>query len=104
MTSKRSALEVFLIVIFVGLVGVIIVVILFALVLRITPARSDDRPFDWDRYHARQDACREADRIAQDCTRGVAWCAELALRQAKRACSAFGPLSEGLPLRPLAVA
>ena len=53
-----------------------------------------DQSFDWDRYNARQDACREADRIAQDCTRGVAWCDELALRQAKRACSAFGPLGE----------
>jgi len=49
-------------------------------------------PFDWDRYHPSQDARREADRIAQDCTRGVEWCDELALRQAKRACSAFGPL------------
>jgi len=58
------------------------------------PTLAADRPFDWDRYHARQDACREADRIAQDCTRGVAWCDELALRQAKRACSAFGPLGE----------
>ena len=94
MTSKRSALEVFLIVIFVGLVGVIIVVILFALVLRITPARSDDRPFDWDRYHARQDACREKDRIAAECVRGVDYCDEPALRQARRACSAFGPLGE----------
>jgi hypothetical protein len=53
-----------------------------------------DQFFDWDRYHARQDACREADRIAQDCARGVAYCDELALRQAKRACSAFGPLGE----------
>jgi len=93
-TSKRSALEVFLIVIFVGLVGVIIVVILFALVLRITPARSDDRPFDWDRYHARQDACREKDRIAQECTKGIDYCDNLALRQATRDCSAFGPLGE----------
>ena len=54
-----------------------------------------DERFDWDRYHARQDACREADRIAQDCTTGVAYCDELALRQAKRACSAFGPLGGG---------
>ena len=94
MTSKRSALEVFLIVIFVGLVGVIIVVILFALVLRITPARSDDRPFDWDRYHARQDACAEKDRITAACAKGIEYCDALALRQATRACSAFGPLGE----------
>jgi hypothetical protein len=58
------------------------------------PTLAADRPFDWDRYHARQDACREADRLAQDCTRGLAYCDELALRQAKRACSAFGPLGE----------
>jgi hypothetical protein len=56
-------------------------------------AVSEARPaFDWDLYHGRQDACREADRIAQDCTKGVAFCDELALRQARRACSAFGPL------------
>jgi len=65
---------------------------LVTLALWIVPAHGGDRPFDWDRYHARQDACREVDRIAQDCTRGVEWCDELALRQAKRACSAFGPL------------
>jgi hypothetical protein len=47
---------------------------------------SGERPFDWDRYNARQDACTEADRIAMACTRG--YCDELALRQAKRACSA----------------
>jgi hypothetical protein len=34
---------------------------------------AETRPFDWDRYHARQDACLEADRIAQDCTGGVAY-------------------------------
>jgi len=38
-------------------------------------ARGGDRPFDWDRYHARQNACRKADRIA----RGVEYCDELAL-------------------------
>jgi hypothetical protein len=43
--------------------------------------------FDWDRYHDRQDACREKDRIAMACTQG--YCDELALRQATRACSAF---------------
>ena len=45
-------------------------------------------PFDWDRYHARQDACLEQSRIAAACVQG--YCDELALRQAKRACS---PLS-----------
>ena len=94
---KRSAPEVFLIVLFVGLVGVILAVVLLAVVLLERPARGADRPFDWDRYHARQDSCREADRIAQDCTRGLAYCDELALRQAKRACSAFGPLGVRRP-------
>jgi len=67
---------------------------LAVLALATVPVSAGDRPFDWDRYHARQDACREADRIAQDCTKGVAWCDELALRQARRACSAFGPLGQ----------
>jgi hypothetical protein len=49
-------------------------------------------PFDWDRYHARQDACLENDRIVADCVRGLDYCDELALRQAQRACSAFRPL------------
>ena len=49
-------------------------------------------PFDWDRYHARQDACLEANRIAAACVRGFDYCDELALRQAQRACSPFsGP-------------
>jgi len=48
--------------------------------------------FDWDLYHAPQDACREADRIAAQCAQGH--CDDLALRQAQRACSAFGPLRE----------
>jgi NAD(P)-dependent dehydrogenase (short-subunit alcohol dehydrogenase family) len=42
---------------------------------------------DWDLYHNRRDACREADRIAAQCTQGH--CDELALRQARRACAAF---------------
>ena len=64
--------------------------------------------FDWDRYDARQDACREKDRIAAQCgiegnpvfnsfvRRGVpeGYCDELALRQAQRQCSAFGPLGD----------
>jgi hypothetical protein len=66
--------------------------LILALALIAIPAWAGNRPFDWDRYHARLDACREADRIAQDCTRGVAFCDELALRQARRACSAFGQL------------
>jgi hypothetical protein len=43
--------------------------------------------FDWDRYHARQDACREAERFAAACSQG--YCDELALRQTRRMCSAF---------------
>jgi hypothetical protein len=67
------------------------------------PALAAERPFDWDRYHDRQDACREKDRIAAQCEvernpvfnsfvrRGIpeGYCDELALRQAQRACSAF---------------
>jgi hypothetical protein len=72
--------------------------IVIALALAGATAHADEqRPFDCDRYHACQDACREADRIGQDCVRGVEYCDELALRQAKRACSAFGPLGERRP-------
>jgi hypothetical protein len=42
---------------------------LAALALATSPA-SADQPYDWDRYHARQDACREADRIAARRTPG----------------------------------
>jgi hypothetical protein len=76
MTFKRSAL--------VGLV---------ALASWIMPAKAGDRPFDWDRYHARQAACAEADRIAQDCTKGVAFCdgdlpmVSVVLRSSARAAS-----------------
>ena len=51
---------------------------------------SDARDFDWDRHYARQDAGAEKDRIAAQCAQGH--CDNLALRQAQRACSAFGPL------------
>jgi len=70
--------------------------IVIALTLAGATAHADEqRPFDWDRYHARQDACRETDRIAALCAHGVDFCDELALRQAKRAC--VGPLGEQSP-------
>jgi hypothetical protein len=53
--------------------------------MMIQPAHSE--PFDWDKYHERQDACLEQDRIAAACTRGLDYCDDLALRQATRACS-----------------
>jgi hypothetical protein len=56
--------RIFLVVLFIGLVGVILAVVLIAVALRIVPAKGADRPFDWDRYYARQDACLEADRRA----------------------------------------
>jgi hypothetical protein len=71
--------------------------IFIALTLAGAPTHADEqRPFDWDRYHARQDACREANRIAAACAGadGIKYCDELSLRQAKRAWSAFGPLGE----------
>jgi hypothetical protein len=63
--------------------------IIVALALAAFPAFAGERPFDWNRYNARQDACCEKDRIAAQCTRGVAFCDELALRQARLACSPF---------------
>jgi len=61
------------------------------------PTLAADRPFDWDRYHARQDACAEKDRITAACAKGIEYCDALALRQATQACSAFGPLGERRP-------
>jgi hypothetical protein len=54
-----------------------------ALALAALPARADERPFDWDRYHARQDACLEANRIAAACAGagGIKYCDELSLRE-----------------------
>jgi hypothetical protein len=60
--------------------------IIFALAFAMAFPALAAEPFE-DRYHERQDACREADRIAAACARG--YCDELALRQARRACSAF---------------
>jgi hypothetical protein len=68
-------------------------VLILILTLAATPVWAGDG-FSWDRYHARQDACREADHVAADCARGIEFCDELSLRQAKRACSAFGPFGE----------
>jgi hypothetical protein len=98
---NRTAPEVFMIVMLARLIGVTLAVVLVALALWIIPAHAADRPFDWDRYLASQDACREADRIAQDCQPGPAgfrnFCNELSLREAKRKCSAFGPSGERQP-------
>jgi hypothetical protein len=53
--------------------------------------------FDWNLYFAREDACREADRIAADCAKKspLGYCDELGLRQLIRACSALGLLGRG---------
>ena len=53
---------------------------------------------DWDRYHARQDACAEKDRIAAECAQG--YCDELRRKYADRECSAFGPLGDRRPAKP----
>jgi hypothetical protein len=44
---------------------------------------------EWDRYHARQDGCLKAERIARQCARGAEFCDVPALREAQRDCSAF---------------
>ena len=50
----------------------VIAAVLAAILTWAPPARGAEAfapgSFDWDRYHARQDACREADRIAQGAT------------------------------------
>ena len=86
------------------------VIVVLALAAAYPALAGEQRPFDWDRYHARQDACTEKDRIAAQCEierstvfnsfvrRGSpeGYCDVLALRRATRDCSAFGPLDEGL--------
>ena len=42
---------------------------------------------DWNIYHAREIACREADRIDAQCARGH--CDQFMLRQARRECPPF---------------
>ena len=62
-----------------------IAAIVIALTLAGATAHADEqRPCDWDRYHAQQDACREANRIAAACAGagGVKYCDELSLRRA----------------------
>jgi hypothetical protein len=63
--------------------------LLIFLLSHVFPVPAAERPFDWDRYHERQDACAEKDRIAAACAKGLAYCGELALQQATRACSPF---------------
>ena len=52
-------------------------------------------PFNWDRYHARQDACRQHEELVWRCSSigapGDHDGCETALRQTDRECSAFGP-------------
>ena len=91
----------------VGAQAIVIAALIFTIIQIARPAANE--PFDWDRYHDRQDACAEKDRIAAQCEvernpvfnsfvrRGTpeGYCDELALRQAQRACSAFDPLGRG---------
>lgn len=57
--------------------------------------RADGSPsFNWNVYHAQNDACLERDRIAALCIRhGV--CDRLALQRAQRACSSISADSQG---------
>jgi hypothetical protein len=46
--------------------------------------------FDWDRYHDRQDACRELDQAQRTCAAGgLAACDKAVLDRLQRQCSAF---------------
>jgi hypothetical protein len=58
---------------------------------RLSMAHAAERGwFDWDRYHARQDACAAHDRLLRECAKGgLGACDEVALRQSARDCSAF---------------
>ena len=46
-----------------------VIAAVLAVILTWAPPARGAEPFDWDRHHARQDACRDADRIARECTR-----------------------------------
>jgi hypothetical protein len=52
-------------------------------------------PFDWDRYHARQDACLEKDRIIAACVQG--YCDELALAASSARLLAVRPITRAHP-------
>lgn len=53
------------------------------------PQPTSPPPFDWDRYHDRQDACREKDRLLMLCTAGPGQCDQEAINQATRRCHAW---------------
>ena len=53
------------------------------------------RGFDWDRYHDRQDACAELDRVLLACTTSDSGkCDQAPINRLQRQCSAFGPLGQ----------
>ena len=64
----------------------IVQALLAAFLLR-HPARAHG--FDWNTYHARQDACQEADRLRRECARGLDYCDQDVLQAAQRACSVY---------------
>jgi hypothetical protein len=72
---------------------------LFALLLAdAAPSVLAAEGFDWDRYHDRQDACRELDSAQRACaTYGLAACDQAAIEHLQRQCSAFGPLGDKRP-------
>lgn len=50
--------------------------------------------FNWDRYHDRQDTCRELDQAQRACANEwPAACDQAVLARLQRQCSAFGPLA-----------
>ena len=65
------------------------------LLLQAPAALAADRPFDWDRYHDRQAACRELSQAQLACvTGGLAGCDQGLIERLQRQCSAFGPLGD----------
>ena len=56
---------------------------------------SAGQAFDWDRYHERQDVCREFDAAQRVwVTGGLGACEQAALDRLQRQCSAVGPLRD----------
>jgi hypothetical protein len=84
--------------VWVGLVGMFAAVLallaIVMLILTVLPARAGEA-FDWDRYHDRQDACRELSGAQRACaTYGLTACDQAVLDRLQRQCSAFGSLGQ----------
>ena len=69
-----------------------------ALALTGTPAVANQfsfDPFDWNRYHEHQDACRTYDETLRQCSIGNGACDQVLLDALQRQCSAYSRYRRG---------